>query len=153
MSARQNTAGSSYKPAVMWFFTVGFSPAPIIFFIFKLITGSEGTSLPVLTNPAVMMPVVMCKSGVVFACSYFVNLSIYLYLYDKEAKFPILFFCPFVLVRPSLTTSIHDLFILDGSHDQGPELNKAEVVTDVFLSCSCPIPSRLPEFGVESEAS
>ena len=30
-----------------------------------LITGSEGTSLPVLTNPAVMMPVVMCKSGVV----------------------------------------------------------------------------------------
>ena len=49
----------------MWSFTAGFSPALIIFFIFKLITDSEGTSLPVLTNPAVMMPAVMCKSGVV----------------------------------------------------------------------------------------
>jgi hypothetical protein len=45
------------------------SPAPIIFFIFKLITGSEGISLSVLTNPTVMMPVVMCKSGVAtYAC-------------------------------------------------------------------------------------
>ena len=50
MSARQNTIGSSHESAVMWSFTVDFSPAPIIFFIFKLITGSEGTSLPVLTN-------------------------------------------------------------------------------------------------------
>ena len=31
MSARQNTAGSSHKPAVMWSFTAGFSLAPIIF--------------------------------------------------------------------------------------------------------------------------
>ena len=35
MSARQNTAGLSHKPAVMWSFTVGFSPAPIIFFYFQ----------------------------------------------------------------------------------------------------------------------
>ena len=49
ISTRQNTAGSSHKPAVMWSFTAGFSPAPIIFFIFKLITGSDGTSPPVVT--------------------------------------------------------------------------------------------------------
>jgi len=65
MSGRQNITGSSHKQAVMWSFTAGFSPAPIIFFIFKLITGSEGASLPVLTNPTVMMPAVTCKSGVV----------------------------------------------------------------------------------------
>ena len=57
MSVRQNTVGSSYKPAVMWSFTVGFSLAPANHFvIFKLITGSESTSLSVLTNPAVMCP-------------------------------------------------------------------------------------------------
>ena len=65
MSARQNTAGSSHKPAVIWSFTTGFNLAPIIFFFFKLITGSEDTSLSVLTKPAVMMPTVMSKSGVV----------------------------------------------------------------------------------------
>ena len=65
MSARQKTAGSNHKPVVIRSFTAGFSPAPIIFFIFKLITGSEGASLPVLTNPTVMMPAVTCKSGVV----------------------------------------------------------------------------------------
>ena len=63
MSACQNTAGSSHKPAVMWSFPTGFSLVPIIFFIFKLITYSEGTSQPVLTNP-----IVMCKSGVVLVC-------------------------------------------------------------------------------------
>ena len=61
MSGRQNTAGSSHKPTVMWSFTASFSPTLIIFFIFKLITGSEGTSLPVVTNPAVMRPTVMSK--------------------------------------------------------------------------------------------
>ena len=59
------TVGYWLKPAVMWSFTAGFSPAPIIFFIFKLITGSEGTSLLVVTNPTVMRPAVMSKSGVV----------------------------------------------------------------------------------------
>ena len=52
---------------MMWSFTAGFSPAPIIFLIFKLITDSEGTSLPVLINPTVMRPIVMCKSDVVIA--------------------------------------------------------------------------------------
>ena len=66
ISGRKNTAGSSHKPAVMWCFTVGF-PSPNHFLIFKLITSSEGTSLPVLTNPAVMRSAVMCKSGVVEA--------------------------------------------------------------------------------------
>ena len=65
MSGRQNTAGFSHEPAEMWSFTEDFSLARIIFFIFKLITDSEGTSLPVLTNPAVMMLAVMCKSDVV----------------------------------------------------------------------------------------
>ena len=45
MSGRQNTAGSNHKPAVMWSFIAGFSLAPIIFFIFKLITGSEGVGV------------------------------------------------------------------------------------------------------------
>ena len=31
-------------------------------------TGGEGTSLPILTNPVVMMPAVTCKSGVVEGC-------------------------------------------------------------------------------------
>ena len=42
-----------------------FYPKPNHFLIFKLITSSEDTSLSVLTNPAVMRPAVMCKSGVV----------------------------------------------------------------------------------------
>ena len=77
MNARQNTAGSSHKPAVMWSFTAGFSLAPIIFFIFKLITGSEGTSLSVLTNLAVM-----CKSGVVAPiCFEIKGLAFMMYIY------------------------------------------------------------------------
>ena len=61
MSDSQNTAGSSYKPIVMWSFTA----SPNYFFIFKLITDSEGTSLPVVTNPTVMRPAVKSKSGIV----------------------------------------------------------------------------------------
>jgi len=44
-----------------------FEPSPNHFLIFKLITGIEGTSLSVVTNPAVMRSAVMSKSGVV-AC-------------------------------------------------------------------------------------
>ena len=42
-----------------------FYPSPNHFLIFKLRTGSESTSLPVLTNPAEMRPAVMSKSVVV----------------------------------------------------------------------------------------
>ena len=38
MSAGQNIAGSSHKPAVMWPFTAGFSPTPIIFSFSSYIT-------------------------------------------------------------------------------------------------------------------
>jgi hypothetical protein len=66
ISGRQLTAGASYKPAVMWSFTTGFSPSPNHFLIFRLRTSSEGKSLPVLTNPAVMRPAVMSNSVVTY---------------------------------------------------------------------------------------
>ena len=42
-----------------------FNPSPNHFLIFKLRTGSEGISLPVLTNPTVMRPAVISESVVV----------------------------------------------------------------------------------------
>jgi len=65
ISGHQNTTGSCQKSVVTWSFTAGFSLAPIIFSFFKLITGSEGTTLLVLINPAVMRLAVMSKSDVV----------------------------------------------------------------------------------------